>query len=257
MLLSACISITLAKTSQANNLDTQIVWQRAPIEITLPVGKERYVSFPSDVQLGYNTTLMPSSSLRVENDNQTLYFLAKQPFDTQRVEAKLNNGQIILLDISAKKDAPDNPIDIVLASGKDQNNDSYSNNTNINYVSMIRFAIQQLYAPKRLLKNHMAISRFPMETSHVVPLFFDSSASAMPLASWRGNNLYVTAILIKNILNQPLRLDPRLLCGNWKTASFFPQTKLEPRGTPINRDTSTLFVVSDQPFLQAIQPCLD
>ena len=79
----------------------------------------------------------------------------------------------------------------------------------------------------------------------------------MPLASWRGNDLYITALLVKHILDQPLRLDPRRLCGNWKAASFYPKTTLAAQGTPINQDTSTLFLVSDRPFMNAIQACLN
>lgn len=241
--------------------DEHIVWSRAPIQITLPVGKERFVSFPNEVQFGYNTHLLPPSALRVENDNQTLYLFAKKPFSTERVEAKLASGEIILLDINAKNAAPDNPIDIVLPKAENSRNTSANqpsaSRSSVNYVSLTRYAVQQLYAPQRLLKQSMSITRFPMETEHTVPLFYDGSASAMPLASWRGGDLYVTALLIKNLLNQPLRLDPRLLCGDWKAASFYPQTALAARGTPINRDTATLFVVSNEPFSQAVSGCLN
>ena len=253
---------TNTKPYQTSNTgDEHIVWQRAPIAITLPVGKERFVSFPSGVQFGYNSNLLPASTLRVENDNRTLYLTAQKPFVTQRTEAKLANGEIILLDITAKQQANDNPIDIVLPkntlSSRNENNHSYASQTSVNYVSLMRYAEQQLYAPQRLLKKSMSITRFPMETSHIVPLFYDGSASAMPLASWRGGDLYVTALLIKNLVHQPLPLDPRLLCGHWKAASFFPQTTVAAQGTPINRDTSTLFVVSTRPFSNAIQSCLN
>jgi len=243
-----------------NNSDEHIVWQRAPIKITLPVGKERLVTFPGDVQFGYDVRLLPASTLRVENDNQTLYLLAKQPFDTQRTEVKLGNGTVILLDIKARKNAAQNPIDIVLP--KKTNNSSVpsrgqeGSQDSVNAVSLTRYAIQQLYAPRRLLKQSMTVTRFPMETEHVVPLFYDGSASAMPLASWRAGDLYVTALLIKNLLAQPLSLDPRVLCGDWKAASFYPQTLLAAHGTPMNRDTSTLFLVSNQPFSEAIANCL-
>ncbi|PIQ43248.1 MAG: TIGR03749 family integrating conjugative element protein [Gammaproteobacteria bacterium CG11_big_fil_rev_8_21_14_0_20_46_22] len=251
--------LNTANTITANSSDEHIVWQRAPIKITLPVGKERFVSFPNEVQFGYNTNLLPPEVMRVENDNQTLYLFAKKPFSTERTEAKLASGEIILLDINAKKAAPDNPVDIVLP--KKENNETAQSNdqasqSSVNTVSLTRYAIQRLYAPQRLLKQSMQISRFPMETEHVVPLFYDGSASAMPLASWRGGNLYVTALLVKNLLKQPLRLDPRLLCGDWKAASFYPQTQLASRGTPINKDTATLFVVSNEPFSQAIASCL-
>ncbi|MDP1574351.1 MAG: TIGR03749 family integrating conjugative element protein [Coxiellaceae bacterium] len=243
----------------SNHSDEHIVWKRAPIKITLPVGKERFVTFPKEVQFGYNTNLLPSSILHVENDNQTLYLYAKKSFATQRTEAKLSNGEIVLLDINAKNKADDNPIDIVLPKAVKTVDGGVSQDvgqSSVNYVTLTRFAVQKLYAPQRLLKESMSITRFPMNTKHSVALFYDGSVSAMPLASWRGGDYYVTALLIKNLLNQPLRLDPRLLCGDWKTATFYPQTTLAARATPINQDTSTLFLVSNRPFSQAIQFCL-
>ncbi len=251
---------SLTALSQSVTSDEHVVWQRAPITVILPVGQERFVTFPSVVQFGYNVGSLPSSTLRVENNNQTLYFTAKQVFSTQRVEAKLSNGEIILMDLSARAGADTSPIDIVLpqqTTPPSHSEDiSYAKKIGIDYVSLTRFAVQQLYAPERLLSDSSSMTRFPMGTAHVVPLVYDNSVSAMPLASWRGGNLYVTAVLMKNLLNQPLKLDPRLICGNWQAATFYPQNSLASRGTPINRDTSTLFVVSDRPFAEAIQSCL-
>ena len=263
LIAAGICSIGIANAASLSNVsahsDEHIVWKRAPIKITLPVGKERFVTFPQEVQFGYNTNLLPSSILHVENDNQTLYLYAKKLFATQRTEAKLSNGEIVLLDINAKSKADDNPIDIVLPKAVKTVDGGVSQDvsrSSVNYVTLTRFAVQQLYAPQRLLKQSMRITRFPMNTKHSVSLFYDGSVSAMPLASWRGGDYYVTALLIKNLLNQPLRLDPRLLCGDWKTATFYPQTTLAARATPINKDTSTLFVVSNRPFSQAIQFCL-
>ncbi len=254
-MLMACLSITLG--SFASSGDEHVVWQRTPIEITLPVGKERFVSFPTEVQFGYNHSLLPDSLLRVQNDNRTLYLLAQKPFSTQRVEVKLNSGEIILLDIQAKNKASDNPIDIVLPQLNNSTNvDNDSSNESVSYVTLTRYAIQQLYAPERLLKQSNVITRFPMDAPHIVPLFYDGSATAMPLASWRGKDLYITALLIKNTLDQSLRLDPRLLCGAWKAASFYPQSTVAPLGAPINRDATTLFLVSNVPFSNSIQSCL-
>lgn len=259
IVFSNCIALSNENSKVFSNYNDQhIVWNRKPIKITLPVGKERFISFPSEMKFGYNMNLLPASMLRVENNNKTLYLLAKRPFNTKRVQVKLVNGEVILLDINARKYANDNPVDIILLSSKTL--DSVQNNKNwakINYVSLTRYAIQQLYAPQRLLKNKMNITRFPMEVNHIVPLFYDNSILVMPLASWRGRDLYVTALLVKNLLNQFIRLDPRLLCGNWKTASFYPKMALLPSGSPINGDVSTLFVISDRPFFQAIQNCLN
>jgi len=242
--------------------DEHIVWEKAPIDITLPVGQERFVTFPLRVQLGYNAHRLPPKALRIQNDHRTLYLLAKKPFETERAEAKLENDEVILLNLRAKENADTNPIDIVLPQKmplqKTQNTESNAvGSKSVTYVMLMRHAIQALYAPDRLLKEPGDITRFPMNIGHVVPLFYDQSAVAMPLASWRGGDLYVTALLIKNRLNQTLLLDPRTLCGQFKAASFYPKTNLEPRGTAFDGDATTLFVISTRPFAQAIQACFN
>lgn len=258
--LVVLIHIPLALADTPVSLgDETIVWQRAPITVTLPIGKERFVSFPSSVQLGYDKNRLPDSVLRVENDHQTLYLMARKSFPVARVEVKLATGDIILMDVSSVGSGDDNPIDVVLPKAiqnVDVSTDTSQGSYDLDYVSLTRYAIAQLYAPTRLLTDSTTITRFPMQTTHVVPLFYDGSVSSMPLASWRSSNNYVTALLIKNRLNQSLRLDPRLLCGNWKAATFFPQETLAPKSTPINKDTSTLFVVSDRPFSEAMSLCV-
>lgn len=255
-------STALPAFSGTNSTDEHIVWQRAPIAITLPVGKERFVTFPTEVQFGYNTELLPPSVLQIQNDNSTVYFTAKQSFSPQRMQAKLKSGEVVLLDVSAAKSATTNPVDIVLpqklpldSNKQNIGDDSAVNENSVTYVSLTRYAIQQLYAPERLLSTLTNITRFPMSTEHVVSLFYDGSVVSMPLASWRSNQLYVTAIVVRNLLNQTLRLDSRLLCGNWKTASFYPKAILAPHGSLMNEDASTLFVVSDKPFSEAIKDC--
>ena len=227
-----------------------IIWKKEPIHITLPVNSERLVSFPDIVQLGYDPSKIPASSLRVQNDNKTLYLLAKQAFPVQRVQAKLSNGKIILLDIEAKAMAPTTPISIMLPKiGKHQ---STSPVPKLNYVTLMRYAIHQLYAPSRLLTHSNHITRFPMMSKHAVPLIYDNSAIALPLASWRGDTHYITAILMKNQLpQQNLTLKPQLLCGNWLAASFYPHQTLVP---PDN--TTTLFLISSRPFSEAIRDCI-
>lgn len=259
-LLFAAYLLTAAAASFANAqlLDKTVLWQRGPIKITLPVGKERFVTFPNEVKFGYNTAFLPSSVFSVENDNRTLYLLAKRPFQTQRVEAELASGEIILLDIRAELNVNDNPVDIELPHVQNNGspNASRANSANLNYAGLVRYAAQQLYAPERLLRSSFSITRFPMGTDHVVPLFYDSSAIAMPLASWRGGDLYVTALTVKNLLNQSLQLNSNLLCGDWKAASFFPQTTISAKGAKLNKDTTTLFLISSRPFSKAIKPCL-
>ena len=239
-----------------------IVWQQTPIDVVLPVGQERLVSFPGTVQFGYDKNQLSDSVLRVQNNGGTLYLLAKAAFTPQRVEVKLvDSGKNILFNLSAQKEASNVPLAIVLpetvtadsaVTATMDNTDITANKTEgtINYLTLTRFAAQQLYAPKRLLIQPPNIYRTPMHTAKTVALLRDGSAIAMPLASWRADDLFVTAVLLRNQTKQPLSLDPRILCGTWQAATFFPKTILTPAGT--KTDTTTVFLISRQPFNEAL-----
>lgn len=256
-----------------------VVWQQTPIDVVLPVGKERMVSFPGAVSFGYDKSVLGDSILGVQNNNSTLYLTAKSAFTTRRVEVKCNDsGQIILLNLSAQANASDTALDIVMAqpqasqalspppsltsnitSASDQSaqstgmSSSFTDNT-MSYVELTRFAVQQLYAPKRLLVQPPDIYRTPMYTHKTVPLFLDGSVLAMPLASWHGGDLTVTAVLLRNQLQQTNTLDARNLCGSWQAAAFFPQTLLAPAGQ--RADSTTVFLVANRAFSDAMQTCL-
>jgi integrating conjugative element protein (TIGR03749 family) len=202
--------------------------------------------------------------LRVQNNNGTLYFLAKKPFALQRVVAKLRQGTMILLDITAEPNADITPLEIVLSKNDQKESLSASvtavsdqmENTpiqRVNYVELNRYAVQRLFAPKRLLKESHHIYRVPMRTKKTVPLMLDGSIVAMPLVSWRSGDITITAVMIRNHLQQPLILDPRRLCGDWLSATFYPRNQLTPEGTAT--DSTTVFLMAKQPFHQALQLC--
>lgn len=238
----------------------QITWKLIPIEIALPVGKERMITFPAPIELGYDKLVLPEDTIRVQNNNGALYLLAKKIFPTQRVAIRMaESGKIILLDLTPKEGSDVTPIDIVAegASIHPQQSTAKTDDAaldgTINYMTLTRFAVQQLYASKRLLTSPGYIYRTPMHTKKTVLLLRDGSAIAMPLASWRSENTTVTAILLRNVLKQALTLDPRSLCGKWQAATFYPRDVISPAGTPT--DSSTVFLITQQPFSHALLEC--
>jgi integrating conjugative element protein (TIGR03749 family) len=119
----------------------------------------------------------------------------------------------------------------------------------MNSVSLTRFAIHALYAPKRLLVTPEGVHRTPMETEKQVSLFHGASIDAMPIASWHTGALYVTAVELKNLTTHPVSINLNQVIGNWQTAAVYPSNQLKPRDV---HETSTLFLVSDKPFQTAL-----
>jgi integrating conjugative element protein (TIGR03749 family) len=118
-----------------------------------------------------------------------------------------------------------------------------------NAVTLTRFAMHTLYAPKRLVTTPEGVHRVPMQTDKHVPLFYGASIDAMPLASWRADAGYVTAVELKNLLNHPISIDMKTIQGDWLTAVLYPSAQLPARE---QHDTTTIFLVSTQPFQEAL-----
>ena len=116
-------------------------------------------------------------------------------------------------------------------------------------VSLTRFAIHALYAPKRLLITPEGVHRTPMETEKHAPLFHGASIDAIPIASWHAGALYVTAVELKNLTTHPVSINLKQALGNWQTAAVYPSNQLKPRDA---HETSTLFLISDKPFQTAL-----
>jgi len=239
-----------------------LIWNKVPINITLPLNKERLISFPDSVQLGYDNNVLTNDVLGIQNVNGTIYFLAKKSFDTQRIFVQLKqSGELILINLSVKADADTAPLSIIVPQTDNNPTIAPSSQENVvtpvkqpsetvAYTTLTRFAIQQLYAPKRLLTNPDDIYRIPMHTARTVPLLSGDDVTAMPLIAWRSNDTYITAVLLRNRLDHAITVDPRRIRGQWKTAAFFPQVRLAPAGN--SHDSTTVFLISDQPFAESL-----
>lgn len=228
-----------------------VFWDKTPIRLNLSLNQERLVRFPQPVQIVESEAGNKISVLKVQD---SIYLKAKESFSNQRMLLQLMpQGEVIILSLTAdaKINATDS-VEVLLEKVDDaqSTNQDTKNTLDLNAITLTRFAIQSLYAPDRLLVVPEDVSRTPMQTHRDIHLMYGASISARPLASWHGGDFYVTAIELKNQLKKEVILDPRHLIGNWQTAAFYPTNTLERRG---DEDTSTLFLVSDRPFNEALQ----
>lgn len=106
-----------------------------------------------------------------------------------------------------------------------------------------------MYAPKRLLRDPPGVFRARLKIRNPVPLLRGGAVEATPLASWRGGGLYVTAVKLRNITEQPVVLDPRDLRGRWLAATF-QHARLLPHGD--GADTTCVYLVSARPFAESL-----
>jgi len=244
--------LLFANTSWAMPLDTdseQVAWQGAPIVVELAVDEERRVEFRAPVSVGVPESLQ--ARLRTQTVNGTVYWLAHEPFATTRVLVReLDAGQTYLLDVKASTAAVGSdairvafPPDSVRQTGA---SGVWSDSPG--YVTLTRFAAQQLFAPLRLASSLAGVARVPVPTAEV-DLLPGDAVESIPLMAWRAGGLYLTAVKLTNRTNRPQVLDPRHLTGNWLAATF-QHARLLPAGD--RADSTALYLISAQPYAAAL-----
>lgn len=249
IILFLVLSLSTTLASAESQIAERIEWKKTPIKLNLEVGQERMITFPKSVKVGVPGQMQ--SLLRTQNINGTIYLLANASFDMTRVMVReIDGDQVYLFDISASDgNVQNNPVQIyVQDEGVSGNTDGSIERARTkpkySYVSLTRFAAQQLYAPARLLKNSPGIVRTPVARSSI-PLVRGGAIDARPLVAWRAGEYYLTAVKLTNQTAQSQTLDPRNLRGRWLTASF-QHHRLLPAGN--ESDTTAVYLISARPF---------
>ena len=152
---------------RVTELTERIAWQKRPIRLELSVGQERRVEFPAAVQVGIPGALQPL--LRTQSVNGTVYLLAHQAFEATRIMVKEHErGQLYLFDVVASETGGQtHPVQVFVKDSGEASSASVSPSNDsipspLGYVTLTRFAAQQLYAPARLLHDVPGIRRIPV-----------------------------------------------------------------------------------------------
>jgi integrating conjugative element protein (TIGR03749 family) len=244
--------LTQTAVSADPEVTERIEWQKRPIRLELSVGQERRVDFPAAVQVGIPGSLQPL--LRTQSVNSTVYLLAHQTFEATRILVKeRERGQLYLFDVVASETGGQtHPVQVFVKDSGEASFASISSSDDgtpspLGYVTLTRFAGQQLYAPVRLMHNMPGIRRIPVARDPI-DLVRGGAIHATPLVAWRAGGYYLTAVKLTNRTDQPQVLDPRNLRGDWLTATF-QHNRLLPAGD--EADTTAVYLISARPFAVA------
>lgn len=247
--------------SDAKGINTlpkeRLFYDKEPIKITLHVGQERMIEMPGKgpVQTGIPAKFN-RGKLRTQIVGNTIYWLATETFEYERITVVDSvTGRLYLFDLQATgklemlphlivvdADTERAKAEAVLAANEAQN-------PSFGYIELTRFASQQLYAPERLLKDIPGVNRVPLDVENPVNLVRGAKIEALPLISWKGGDLYVTAVRLKNLTNEHIVLDPRDLRGKWLGATF-QHARVYPKGDLT--DTTSVYLISARPFHESM-----
>jgi integrating conjugative element protein (TIGR03749 family) len=239
-------------------------WERTPLAIPLKVGEERIVFIDKNVRVGVPTGV--GERLRVQSAGGAVYLRASEPIEPTRLQLQdADTGALILLDVAAEpaKDGEPalEPVRIVEGNtttlrygdqpvGDDAASEPASDSTTARAlrretpvpVVLTRFAAQNLYAPLRTVESLPRVMRVNLRRDlDLGTLMPTLPVRAAALASWRLEDQWVTAVRLINSSSGWITLDPRVLQGDFLTATFQHEA-LGPRGTP--EDTTVLYLVT-------------
>ncbi|WP_101757280.1 TIGR03749 family integrating conjugative element protein [Oceanicoccus sp. KOV_DT_Chl] len=258
------VALGLVVVTATADTPERVLWEKRPINVQLQIGHERLIHFPDEIRYWLPDSIKHKVSVLAANG--VLYINAKEPFTRSRIRVQgLSNQQIFLLDVMAGEvdTVGDELIVITQKSVRNLSKESTSHKSTEDWrIRLTRYAAQQLYAPERLAGGDSAIKRIALELSTPVPLIRGGLVETMPITSWQGNGLTVTAVKMRNLSMQSLQLGfdqssalPFLnlndrLRGDWLTATL-QHSDLGLAGS--ETDTTTLYLVSDQSFLESLK----
>lgn len=267
------------QASQDLTEDTTVVWQGDPIPLALKVGVERRIDFPEALAEVDVPRALEQQSQIVVTPSGSLHWTANTPFSPTRVLATSVSGSLYQFDVQAQTDGEvpkrlvlnDPVVDAAalaaanapstraqreqaaawlipdfLTRGPHQSGpiDKPSD------VALARFALAHFTGPARLIPKLEAerVAVYPIDTRAWLRVQ-SSVLSLQPLAQWKAQDRYVTAIQVRNHGAMDVAFDPRALRGHWQFAAALHPT-LQPQGSGHNQ---TLWVViTSQPFNRAL-----
>ncbi len=257
------IGLLLIFSWQSVLAEDKRIWNNLPITIVLPVNKEVRVTFPTDVIIQIPEAIAGNLESLAPNQ-QLVYWKAKSPFDTQRILAtSTDNETVYLIDLVASENQIANePILIedpnrLIANSNQDSSDSVlpvmEELRDPPEILLTRFVAQTLYAPRRLVPQSPDIQaihindlpdKFPLMQSQ-----WGEQYQFKIVGAWSGYGRYITAVLVINLSNTPVRINPGLIRGNF--THITPQ-HLSLDATGKLSDRTTLYLISDAPFESAI-----
>ncbi|TRO24320.1 TIGR03749 family integrating conjugative element protein [Ectopseudomonas mendocina] len=260
--LAACALVSCS-ASQATEL---LRWEKLPLALPLVVDQERIVFVDRNVRVGVPASI--GNRLRVQSAAGAIYLLAYEPIEPTRLQLQdADTGTVILLDIAAEPaqdgQPPLEPVRILeappsatqIAADVGSAAATPPVRATPQPVILTRYAAQNLYAPLRTVEPVPGVMRATLRRDLPLDSLLPTlQVQAQALAAWRLDDLWVSAVRLRNSATHWLDLDPRALQGHFLTATFQHST-LGPNGTP--DDTTVVYLVTrGHGLAQALLPTI-
>ena len=243
-----------------------VMWDKTPIRISLIVGVEQMIQFPTSAEVGLPANLASPDVFNTLFAAKTAYWKATQPFVSERIQVRLAGGEIVLFDVSARVDkTPPVAVDILNIVRADGNraashNEGGDSRELATIFDAIRYGVQSTYSPARLVEPLVGVRKTPVSLSgNLHKIYNHKDHWGLVVAvdqAWTVDGLHVTSLSVVSRHSHPVMLDNRLVqhtlgadlhgVERHFVASHFFNHELKAAGD--DGDRTTLFIVTDKPL---------
>lgn len=242
-----------------------IHYKNEPVTIQLITGQERTIQFGDHVQVGVTKGQQMQKLFRLQSAQGAVFIKPYKDFDKQRVTIKrITDGRVILVDFVSEKGAKNaEPLekvkvlleaDNVVAEPQVSAPSIARNLPIVTPVDLTRFASQRLYGPSRLHNDVMGITEVSMGVKSSIKIFKGENkyrTFAKPVVAYQGGGYYLSGIHIKNVSDEPVKLDYLDLNLPFTHATF-QHHSLAANGTP--GDSTVLYLIAEKPLKETLYP---
>ena len=236
------------------------VFERQPVAVPLPVGRERLITLPAPAALHVPSDI--AQVARIEMIDRTIYATALVPFTTIRIVAELiDSGQQVPMDLVAgdstagataelevfvvEPGVPATPMAGAPAAALAEASEAEPQAPAVDMVELTRHAARQLYAPRRLAWASQGVQQVDVSTAAIPGLIRGVHVDTVPVGQWRSGQLYVTAIRVTNRSSRAIEVPLEDIRGRWLAATA-QHGRLGPAGS--ETDTTAVYLVCDRAF---------
>ena len=185
-------------------------------DITLPIGVEQTIATDplSNLDVGLPSEI--SDRLSLLNVGGRIFLTANETFEDAKLILKHHERGSTIINLSASDSAIEQNYTLYIPPAPPQATVREMHPCPANYVEITRWALHQMYAPERILKDENCFSNVKVALATIDmfvcnrTMLCGGGVSATPIFSWRSaNNLFIHAIALENNRTQKIILDAR------------------------------------------------
>ncbi len=234
-------------SAQANEPSTQtLIWHGTPLSVAIAPGHYRLLIFTDPVRVDVPVEVADQLSVEITRPGYVL-LKANTAFTEATLRITRTDGSAVMpLLLRARPGAPSHTLTVLDGFNRPINTHHTPQAQAPSYVSLLRHAAQTLYAPGRLVPDSTHITRTATRQNALATNLIRSERGEHYrytwLATWSGDQHWISAIRIQNASPLRIRLDPRNVVLSHLDAVSFQHTWLAAAGDL--RDETVMYLIT-------------